>query len=317
MSQEVRYSPIKTNKKGQKYLFFPLILMAVLSLVSCSNQVQKSSAPDESYPSAAPSEHNLDYPKKSAVPDEHYPVYPKMAAPGERYPETMAEALAPAPKEISAPAPAIEEETSASTRAETTTTSPVILTTARHESPTNTFDIYRVVLGADEQLKIPGIPGELRVWIGDPAYQPDMPEEMTRTQTTLRAAGEWAKIEPYSPAFTIEPKGTPCIKIHPSGSEVRFQLTPRKAGTFEVGATVYLYNTPDCSGAPIPKIAANLKVTVKVDTTGVVQEKGKELWEIFWEQLLEFWAALLVILFGLVLFLIRGKLKKWFGYDKD
>lgn len=306
MLERAQYSPVRQNTKYQKYLFSPLLVVIALSLVSCSNQIKKASEPAESQP---------DYPKESAAPAEHNRAYPKMAAPGERDRDVAREA--PVLEEISAPAPAIEEETSASTRAESTNTSPIVRTTARHESPsTNTFDAYRVVLGADEQLKIPGIPGELRVWIGDSAYQPDMSEDMTHTQTTLSAAGEWAKIEPFAPAFAIEPKETPCIKIHPSGSEVRFQLTPRKAGTFEVGATVYLYSSPGCSGDPIPKIAANLHVTVNVDKKGVVQEKGKELWEIFWEQLLEFWTALLVLFFGLVLFLIRGRLKKWFGYEK-
>lgn len=314
MLKEIPSSAIPLNAKYHKYLYSPLIVLVTLSLVSCSSPMKESSAPAE----------HPDYPKETSAPAERDRAYPKMAAPsrdrdGARGAPVAEEMAAPAPEEFSSPAPDFEEISESVTRemepAEMTRAAP---TAARHESTrANTFDEYRVVLGADEQLKIPGIPGELRVWIGDPAYQPDMPEDMAHTGTTLPAAGEWAKVEPYAPAFAIEPKGTPCIKIHPSGSEVRFQLTPKKAGTFEVGATVYLFSTPECSGAPVPKIAANLHVTVKVDKKEVVQEKGKQLWEIFWEQLLEFWAALLVLLFGLVLFLIRGRLKKWFGYEKE
>lgn len=179
------------------------------------------------------------------------------------------------------------------------------------------FDEYRVVLAADKQMKTPGLPGELRVWIGNPNYQPIPPDTMTTADTTLAALGGWAKIEPHAPAFTLEPAITPCIRIDPSGSEVRFQLMPQKAGRFKVGATVLLFNSADCQDAPTPKIATDLYVTVNVDQGEMVREKRKELGTIFWEQLLEFWKALLILLFALLLFLIRGRLKRWFGYENN
>jgi hypothetical protein len=42
-----------------------------------------------------------------------------------------------------------------------------------------------------------------------------------------------------------------------------------------------------------------------------------ELLIILWAQFLEFLAALIAITFGLILFLIREKFKKWFGYRSD
>ena len=137
---------------------------------------------------------------------------------------------------------------------------------------------------------------------------------ITEAETTLPAVGESATVAPYAPSFDVDPAETQCIKIHPTGSEVRFTLTPKKAGTFEVGANVFLFNSPDCSGAPVPKTPASLSVTVQVDQKEMLRGMGKELWDVFWAKLLEFWGALLALVFALFLFLIRGKLKKWFGF---
>ena len=176
------------------------------------------------------------------------------------------------------------------------------------------LDEYKVVLAADKQMKIPGLPGELKVWIGSPDYKPAIPAHMAEAETTLPAVGESATVAPYAPSFDVDPAETQCIKIHPTGSEVRFTLTPKKAGTFEVGANVFLFNSPDCSGAPVPKTPASLSVTVQVDQKEMLRGMGKELWDVFWAKLLEFWGALLALVFALFLFLIRGKLKKWFGF---
>jgi Na+-driven multidrug efflux pump len=39
--------------------------------------------------------------------------------------------------------------------------------------------------------------------------------------------------------------------------------------------------------------------------------------DIFWAKTTEFWAALLALFFGLILFLVRKQLKRLFGFDKD
>lgn len=186
----------------------------------------------------------------------------------------------------------------------------------REASRDNTLDEYTVVLGSDEHMRMPGLPGELRVWIGSQEYQADFPERMVQDETTVPAEGESAKVEPFAPAFEIVPESTQCIRVHPTGSEVRFQLFPKERGTFAVGANVYLFESRDCSGSPIPKTTSTLTVTVEVDTKGAVTEKMKELWDILWEKFLQFWAALVAIIFGLFLFLIRGRLKKWFGFEE-
>ncbi len=179
------------------------------------------------------------------------------------------------------------------------------------------LDEYKVVLGVDAVMKIPGIPGALKVWIGAEDSEPKFPETMREARDTVPAVGKSARVTPLAPAFEVEPKESGCMQIHPDGSEKTFYLTPKKKGTFSVGAEVNLFNYDNCGGAPIPRATRTLKVEVVVDTGEVIGEHTKELWDVFWEKLVDFWAALLVIFFGVLLFLIRGRLKIWFGYKKD
>lgn len=266
--------------KRQHYIY--IILISLFALASCSSDESQSknvAIPDENY---------SEYVGEAAAPDETYPEYAgEAAAPDESYFEYAEEAAAP------------DESYPESTE------------------NTNRIDEYNVVLGADEKIQIPGIPGELRVWIGSTSNKPDFPDRMVKDEASIPAVGESATVQPFAPAFEIDPVETQCLKIHPSGSEVRFKLIPLEQGLFEVGANVYLYDSPDCSGAPIPKTVSSLKVIVEIDKKVIFSKKMNELWSILWEKFVEFWAALIAIIFGVILFIIKGKLKKWFGYEND
>lgn len=178
-------------------------------------------------------------------------------------------------------------------------------------------DKYKVELAADPVLKIPGIPGVLRVWIGGQDYQPRFGSGLTTDTGVLPPVGKWAKVTPLAPAFEVEPKEYKCMEIHPMGSEVRFKLKPLKEGIFDVGADVELFRLEDCRGTPVPRATASLKVRVIVDRQAVWKGYIQKLGEIFWQKLLDFWGAALAVLFAALLFLIRGKLKKWFGYKAE
>lgn len=174
---------------------------------------------------------------------------------------------------------------------------------------------YKVKLGADPVLTIPGPPGELKVWIGLPAYEPQYLGLTTKVDT-LPAAGKTARVTPFAPGLKVKPDTSICMKINPKGSEVRFELIPVESGTFKVGADVALFDSGDCSGAPIPKATTTLQVDVSVDRVKLTLKYMGELWEVFWKKLLEFWGAALALFFGALLFLFRKKLKKWFGYTE-
>lgn len=176
---------------------------------------------------------------------------------------------------------------------------------------------YKVVLAADPEIKIPGIPGELRVWIGSLRADPNLPNYMTRVAGNLPAIGDTAKVTPFALAFEIEPKESICMGIDPTGSAVRFRLRPTKAGTFNVGADVQLFKSSDCTGTPVPKSTETLQVTVIVDKDEVLQERTIELGEVLWKKFLEFWGLSVTLFFAMLLFLVRGRLKKWFSFKSD
>lgn len=178
-------------------------------------------------------------------------------------------------------------------------------------------DTYQTRLAVDEEMQLPGTAGELRVWIGRSADLPPLPQGMASDSAPLPMSTEakTVKIEPYAPAFTIAPATSACIALDPSGSEVRFSLTPLKAGIFRVSASVYLYSSADCSGVPLPKSTETLEVRVKVNAGGIFGDGLSTLGGIFWTKLVEFWEVLTGLIFALLLFLIRGKLKKRFGFD--
>ena len=167
------------------------------------------------------------------------------------------------------------------------------------------LDEYKIILAVDKELEIPGRPGLLKVWIGSPDYQATFPSTMTQDKTTVPAVGETAEVEPVAPDFDINPEETQCIEIHPSGSEVQFVLTPKKekSGKFDVSANVRLYHSLDCSGSPIPKTSARLTVSIKVNYKELFIEKLMELGSVTWDKFLEFWGALVALVFALILYL--------------
>lgn len=178
-------------------------------------------------------------------------------------------------------------------------------------------DDYKVVLGAESPIKIPGPPGRLRVWIGNKNYNPDIPKTMAQASSTIPALGTTAKVTPIAPAFEIEPKDSICVQIDPTGSDTFFILKPKEKGTYEVGANVLLYKSSDCSGTPIPKATTTLNVTVDVDDEKIQENRKKRFGEVFWEKILKFWGELLALVSALILFLLRRHLKKWFGFGED
>lgn len=187
---------------------------------------------------------------------------------------------------------------------------------ARAPSAVDKGEKYKVELGADSVISMPGTPGELRVWIGFPEYESTISEGMNRARGEIAALSDTARVTPFSTSLKIKPEVSDCVKIHPTGITVRFELTPEKAGVFNVGADINLYDSEDCSGLPIPKAAETLQVEVRVDTEAEWGERKDTLFDIAWEKFVEFWGAVVALFFGTVLFLLRKKLKRWFGYEE-
>lgn len=200
---------------------------------------------------------------------------------------------------------------------QTLTEAPVMAEQVPEATEAASLDAYQTRLAVDAELTLPGPPAEMRVWIGSAGNAPDIPQGMASDSAALPMSSHAAsaRVEPYAPAFTIEPENSACIAVDPSGAEVRFSLTPKESGTFRVSASVNLYPSADCSGIAVPKSTTTLNVRVAVNAGGLIGDGLQEMAAIFWKKLIEFWQLLTGLIFGLLLFLIRGRLKRLFGYE--
>lgn len=177
------------------------------------------------------------------------------------------------------------------------------------------LEVYSVKLAINKSLKLHE-KGVLKIWIGDGRIEINFGENTVQDETIIPAnIGHFAKIKPFAPSFDISPKSIDCIKIDPSGSAVRFILTPKDSGELEVSADIELFYNSDCSGTPVPKSAETLTVFVDVDHKRKFMDKLNELWAVFWEKFLSFWGALIALFFAALLFVIRSKIKKKTGYS--
>jgi hypothetical protein len=180
------------------------------------------------------------------------------------------------------------------------------------------LDSYSVNISANEQLKIPGPPGQMMVRIAHPEYLPQKEQGMSSVTVPLEATGESAKVTPFIlAAIDVDPAVSQCGKLVPTGSDFRFKLIPRESGKFTVGATVELYASANCSGAPIPKSAKSVEVEIVVCKLCVVNDGLLKLAEHTWKAFLDFWDKLLILVFAVLLFLIRKKVFRWFGYKGE
>ncbi len=184
-------------------------------------------------------------------------------------------------------------------------------TASQAKVTTEHFENYSVTVSANDNLEIPGPPGELKVWIGISNLAPKVQIGRVTGTEVLGKVGETAKVIPFTSGIDVDPIALICEKVDPSGSEVRFRLVPKESGIFTVGATVELYTSQDCSGAPVPKSAKSVDVKVIVNSSGVIKHALKELAEKTWDSFLSFWDKALLLVFGILLILFKNKLYKW------
>jgi len=122
-------------------------------------------------------------------------------------------------------------------------------------------------------------------------------------------AGQYVKITPNAPNFIVtpvSPQDAGCIKIHPSGSIVKFNLTPieGKRGKVNVSASIALYEDEDCACKnPVLKGTNTVSVDVKI---GGFWDR---VFDIFRDHLYTFLGSFFTLLAAIVLFKIRKKSK--------
>ena len=185
------------------------------------------------------------------------------------------------------------------------------------EAPAPALDAedYKVVLDVTRKINLTHT-GSLRVWIGQNKYVADKPEDKVRDSATIPAEEitKYARITPYAPEFEVDSKEA-LIQIVPGGSSALFTLKPLKEGTYEIGATVELFDNPECVGVGIPKTTENLLVTVGVNRKESFKDHVAQLLIPLWDGFIKFWGAFVALFFAALLFVIRRYIKKKTKYD--
>ena len=175
---------------------------------------------------------------------------------------------------------------------------------------------FKVVLSVDSIMYL-GQSGMMQVWIGDKNIDVTFSEGMTQDEKTLPSSiGQYAKITPYAPDFEVTALSTIlCYKIDPSGSEIRYSLVPKDEGDYKVSADIELYETSDCTGIAVPKTARALSVSVGVNMNKEISKGIHKMESVVWDKFMVFWIALITLIFGAAIFVIRKYIKNKTGFE--
>ncbi|WP_452229457.1 hypothetical protein [Lacinutrix sp. MEBiC02404] len=179
---------------------------------------------------------------------------------------------------------------------------------------------YKVVLSVDGAIN-KNETGMMQVWIGASKIKPFFSDGMVQDETTVPSnIGSYAKITPVASDSDFEIvylTDEKCYKIHPSGSDVRFLLKPKRAGTYKVSANVEIFRDSNCSGEFVPKTSKTLSVIVAVDIKKDISTRIQVLLDIIWEKFLTFWGALIAFIFAVLFFLIKRRIKRKTDYEES
>lgn len=179
------------------------------------------------------------------------------------------------------------------------------------------LDGYTARVAATDHIELPGAKGMLSVWIGLAQNLPEADSGTASSTQSLGMRGQTATVTPFAPDFDVDPATTVCERVVPSGSIVRFALTPKHAGDLTVGANVQLFDSTDCSGIPVPKSTRTIHVQVEVCEMCYVKSGLATLGAETWKAFSHFWTWLLGVVFVTLSVLInRWRLRK-FHIAKD
>lgn len=156
---------------------------------------------------------------------------------------------------------------------------------------------YVARVSATDHIELPGAQGTLTVWIGLAQNLLQAGSGTASATQSLGMRGQTATITPFAPDFNVDPASTVCERVVPSGSEVNFALTPKRAGSLTVGANVQLFDSADCSGVPVPKSTSVILVQVQVCKMCYVQSGLVSMGRTAWTAFSHFWAWLLGVVF--------------------
>ena len=188
------------------------------------------------------------------------------------------------------------------------------------DSSTNAKDYTAISTITQEKMTMEET-NKLKIWIGEESeaakYKPKENKEMAHDTIVFNSVNAtYARITPNAPDFEVEPKSI-VVPIVPTGVEKTFTLKPIQEGTFNVSAEIELFKNEECIGVGYPVASGEVTVEVAVDNMGHFKKFLRRLGGEFGDQFEKFFAALLVILFGALIFVIRKFIKKKTEYNDD
>jgi hypothetical protein len=171
---------------------------------------------------------------------------------------------------------------------------------------------YAVQVSATESMKLDREPGQLSIWIGIEGRAPSAEAGMATAESQL-GVGNTALVTPFAPGFKLGPETPTCQLLDPTGTQVRYSLTPLARGHYEVGANVNLFASADCSGPAVPKATKLIQVSVTVAVADGIEDGVLQMISATWKKVMAFWGAALAAISGALLFALRRKLAVWTG----
>ena len=153
-----------------------------------------------------------------------------------------APAAAPAAQPKAAPKPAASKAAPKAAPAAVTAAAPA------EEKP---CDLYNVEMAMDETALTVGKSVSLYVHVKANGF-PLTGHEAHGVKVTFNGMG-----------FASNPPASECLRVHPNGSDIIYNVTAANAGTYDVVANVAFYPTRDCNASRVSKMSNALTVTVK------------------------------------------------------
>jgi len=175
-------------------------------------------------------------------------------------------------------------------------------------NPDLDLDKYIAILEADKRIKLDE-GGTALVWIGLEDNMPSKDEDVIRDSTSLdNSSGLFARIT--LEAKNCAPIDPVVMRIEPSSS-VRFTLIPENKGTINIYANIEFFEDQACTiDTGKRRATKSLHVKVRAGYFG-------KLWSDVEDGFSYFWAALVALFFGALLFVIRRFVKEKTGYDPE
>lgn len=183
-------------------------------------------------------------------------------------------------------------------------------------SPTSATKDYIAKLSASKRIYLDR-KGQFFVWIGLEQYLPRKRKNMVEDTVVVPGApGAYVRITPHAPELKLD-KEYEIVPLKERGTTVEFDFFPEKLGPCSIDAKIEVSDDPNNWENSYPIRPEDiLTVKVRVDRMEKIRARLGFMDEEAWNTFKGFWVALMALLFGALLYVIRKYVKKKTGYDQ-